>query len=124
MQPSVPGSGGTTVIGAVLAEPFTFRRNVPRPVRWICALLMGPFRPAESLYLYPPETWRQPEPGNVKSWVVEVAPSAKNVTTTPPVRGSPTMTLSLDGSLACPRIFRRAGSVVGFFTWSWRPSTV
>jgi len=128
MQPPVPGFGGTTETGEYLPEPFTLIRKTPLPVFLICADLIGPCSPLESLYLKPlvvsplqngfpliPVPW-----GSANVWLVGSLPSARTVRDAPAIVGSPTSGFGLAVSLPLT-MTPRLSAVLGFLSTSWLP---
>ena len=128
MQPPVPRSGGTTDIGANRAVPLTLMMKTPLPLFLICADLIGPCSPRESLYLKPfaalPDQKGFPlvavPCGSAKVCCVGLSPSARTVSVAPSTVGSPTRGFGLDFSFALPTKLRLS-AVLGFLTVSWLP---
>ena len=121
-HPLVPGFGGTTVIAPPSPRAFTLmtKTRPAAPARRMNRT--GPFKPRESSYMKPVVPLAlHPLAGRKKSWLVDVAPTAKKVRTAPAVVGSPTIVLSVGTSF--PRAWRRR-CVDTLFTRALRPSTV
>jgi hypothetical protein len=131
MQPVVPGSGGTTVSAMYLPLPLSLIRKTPLPVFLICADLMGPCSPFESLYLKPlmASPLQNGLPLSAVPWgsgmVCDegVPPSARTVSVAPLSVGSPTIVFALPSSFALPTKPRLSG-VLGFLSWNWLPRIV
>jgi hypothetical protein len=121
-HPLVPGFGGTMLIAPPSPLTFALMMKTPLPAFASRTSRTGPFAPLGSLYRKAVVPFAcHPLAGRRKSWLVDVAPSAKKVSTASAAVGSPTTASSLDVSLPSPR---RRRFVDPLFTTALRPSTV
>ena len=118
----VTGFGGTTVIAPPSPRAFALMRKTRPLAPARRTSRTGPFKPPGSLYMKPVVPLAlHPLAGRKKSSLVDVAPTAKKVSTAPAVIGSPTIVSSLDTSLPTAR---RRRCVDALFTRALRPRTV
>jgi hypothetical protein len=118
----VTGFGGTTVIAPPAPRAFALMRKTRPLAPARRTSRTGPFKPPGSLYMKPVVPLAlHPLAGRKKSSLVDVAPTAKKVSTAPAVVGSPTIVSSLDTSLPTAR---RRRCVDALFTRALRPRTV
>jgi hypothetical protein len=121
-HPLVPGFGGMTLIAPPSPRTFALMMKTRPPALARRTSRTGPFTPPGSLYMKPVVPFAfHPLAGRKKSWLVDVAPTAKKVSTAPAVVGSPTIVSSVDTSFAAA--WRRR-CVDTLFTSALRPSTV